>query len=59
VDNAADDTAIVRPLDTRTSVGSCGSIRFHCSSLSQNSFLRMTLIPFQIRIRIVLSAHKN
>ena len=29
----------------RTSVGRCGSIRFHCSSLSQNRFLRMIPIP--------------
>ena len=35
--DTADDTAIVRPLDLpRTSVGRCGSIRPHCSSLNQN-----------------------
>lgn len=43
----------------RTSVGSRGSIRFHCSSLSQNRFLRTILIPFQKRVRIVLSDPKN
>src|ERR1700760_2224762 len=32
----------------RTSVGRCGSIRFHCSSLSQNRLLRMFLIPKRI-----------
>ena len=42
----------------RTSVGKCGSIRAHCSSLSQNKFLRMTPIPFQKRIRIVSSGQK-
>jgi hypothetical protein len=39
----------------RTSVGKCGSIRAHYSSLSQNKFLRMIPIPFQKRIKIVLS----
>ena len=29
----------------RTSVGRCGSIRFHCSSLSQNRFLRISRSP--------------
>src|SRR5437764_15025167 len=29
----------------RTSVGKCGSIRSHCSSLSQNKFLRTARIP--------------
>ena len=29
----------------RTSVGRCGSIRFHCSSLSQNRFLRISQSP--------------
>jgi hypothetical protein len=38
----------------RTSVGRRGSIRFHCSSLSQNRFFRI-----QKRIRIVLSERKN
>src|SRR3954454_3693275 len=43
--DAADDPAIVRPLDTPYSVGKCGSIRSHCSSLSQNKFLRTARIP--------------
>src|SRR5215469_2397307 len=42
----------------RTSVGRRGSIRFHCSSLSQNRFLRTIPILFQKRIRIVLSERK-
>jgi hypothetical protein len=33
----------------RTSVGKCGSIRAHCSSFSQNKFLRMIPIPLQKR----------
>src|SRR6185437_7065190 len=37
----------------RTSVGKCGSIRIHCSSLSQNRFARMIPIPLLKRIRIV------
>jgi hypothetical protein len=39
----ADDPAIVNPL--HTSVGKCRAIRAHCSSLSQNKFLRMIPIP--------------
>ena len=38
MDNAADHTAIFRPFDAPDIVGRCGSIRFHCSSLSQNKF---------------------
>ena len=43
--------------DTRTSVGKCCSIRSHCSSLSQNRFLRTVryppkkkITPYEIRI---------
>src|SRR5258705_4918609 len=37
----------------RTSVGKCGSIRAHCSSLSQNRFLPMNLSPNTNQYRIV------
>src|SRR5208282_5367365 len=37
----------------RTSVGNCGSIRAHCSSLSQNSFLLINLPPNTNHHRIV------
>ena len=43
----------------RTSVGRRDSIRFHCSSLSQNRFPRTVRIPFQKRIRIVFSEQKT
>jgi hypothetical protein len=56
---AADDRRSSARSTRRTSVGSRGSIRFHCSSLSQNRFLRTILIPFQKRVRIVLSDPKN
>jgi hypothetical protein len=58
--DAADDSAIVRPLDApdiRRQVRF--DPRFHCSSLSQNRLWRTILIPFQKRIRIVLSERKN
>jgi hypothetical protein len=54
----ADDPAIVYPLTPRTSLGKYGPIRAHCSSLSQNKFLRMIPIPFPKRIRIVFSERK-
>jgi hypothetical protein len=37
----------------RTSVGKCGSIRDHCSSLSQNRFLLMNPSPNTNQYRIV------
>src|SRR5260370_38273953 len=40
-------------LTPRTSVGKCGSIRAHCSSLSQNRFLPMNLSPNTNQYRIV------
>jgi hypothetical protein len=46
--DAADDAAIVHRFTPRTSVGKCGSIRAHCSSLSQNSFPLMNPSPKRI-----------
>jgi len=43
----------------RTSVGKNGSIRFHCSSLSQNKFLLTISNPSRQRITILLSAKKD
>src|SRR2546425_12657251 len=40
-------------LTPRTSVGKCGSIRAHCSSLSQNRFLLMNPSPNTNQYRIV------
>src|SRR6476659_2645441 len=37
----------------RTSVGKCGSIRAHCSSLSQNKFLLINPSPTTNQYRIV------
>jgi len=45
VHDAADDPAIIHPLDPPASVGRRGSIRFHCLSLSQNRVLRTIPIP--------------
>ena len=57
--DAADDAAVVRPLDAPYIRRQMRSIRPHCSSLSQNRFLRTIPIPFQQQIRIVLSERKN
>ena len=57
--DAADDAAVVRPLDAPYIRR---QMRFDPSplpSLSQNRFLRTIPIPFQQRIRIVLSERKN
>ena len=43
----ADHAPIVRSLDTTHICGQLRRNRAHCSSLSQNRFLRMTLIPLQ------------
>jgi copper/silver efflux system protein len=43
----------------RTSVGKNGSIRFHCSSLSQNKFLLTISNPSRQRITILFSAKKD
>src|SRR6266404_9014913 len=40
-------------LTPRTSVGKCGSIRAHCSSLSQNRFLLINPSPNTNQYRIV------
>src|SRR4051812_9625223 len=42
-------------LTPRTSVGKCGSIRAHCSSLSQNRFLLINPSPNTNQYRIVES----
>jgi hypothetical protein len=59
VHDAADDAAIVHPLDAPDIRRQVSSIRFHCSLLSQNRFLRTIPNPFQERIRIVLSDRTN
>jgi hypothetical protein len=45
VHDAADDAAIVHSLLPLPAVSRRGAIRFHCSLLSQNSFLRTIPIP--------------
>jgi hypothetical protein len=56
--DAADDAAVVHPLDP-ADIGKNGSIRFHCSSLSQNKFLLTISNPSRQRITILLSAKKD
>jgi hypothetical protein len=57
--NAADDTPIVNSLDPANILRQMWLNPSHCSSFSQNKFLRMIPIPFQKRIRIVLSGVKK
>jgi hypothetical protein len=57
--DAADDSAIVRPLDAPDMRRQVRFDHFYCSSLSQNRFLRTNPIPFQKRIRTVLSERKR
>jgi hypothetical protein len=47
VHDAADRRAIVHPLDAPYIPRQAWLIRFHCSSLSQNRFLRTIPILFQ------------
>jgi hypothetical protein len=59
VHDAANDATIIGSFDTAYVRRQVSFDPLHCSSLSQNRFLRMVPIPFQRRIRIVLSEQKN